>query len=422
MDPPAHTDLSNRLKLIPKLMPFNVSEEARKDLLATIPETFSARFYEPTVHGMDLKARFASEHHRLLRSDQFSTDVNALLTEVDAYPIEFFHETERRIGLWKAIGVSFFPRNGTWMFQDVLVDGLADSAGIQPGAELVAIDGAAVGTSTIPKFSPRENVQITYKNPGQGSNAFTFNPFEKRDPNSIRYVIHRKITDRIGYIRISKWSGILGIEVARATDAAIRSLVKPSALIVDIRGNLGSEGAGNLRLMSYLTPDKRPVGYSLTRARAEQGYQREELVQFTKIPSNQLLAPLTLLKFKDVDKSIVVVTEGLGKQPFHGRVLLLVNEHTISGAEIVAGFAADNKLATLVGTRTAGKLLGWTTVSLPHEYFLTLPTVNYLTWEGKSFERTGVLPDVNVQFSPDAAVSGVDNQLEAAIELAKQIS
>ncbi len=301
---------------------FHPTEQARCDLLASIPATFNTRFYEPKIHGIDLKARFASEHPRLMQSNQFSIDVNALLTEVDAYPIELFHETERRIGLWKAIGVSFFPRNGTWMFQDVLADGLADSAGVQPGAELVAIDGAAVGTSTVPKFSSRENVQITYKNPGQGSETFTFNPFEKRDPNSIRYVVHRKITEKIGYIRISKWSGILGIEVARATDAAIRSLAKPSALIVDIRGNLGSEGAGNLRLMSYLTPDKRPVGYSLTRARAEQGYRREELVQFTKIPRNQLLAPLTLFKFKDVDKSIVVVTEGLGKQPFHGRVLI----------------------------------------------------------------------------------------------------
>lgn len=401
---------------------FHPTEQARYDLLASIPATFNTRFYEPKTHGIDLKARFESEHSRLMQSDHFSSDVSAILSEVDAYPIEFFHETERRVGLWKAIGVSFFPRNGTWMFQDILVDRLAESAGVQPGAELVAIDGAPVGTAVIPKFSPHESVQITYKNPGQGSKSFSFNPFDNRDANSIRFVTRRKVTDKIGYIRISKWTGILGIDVARATDTAIKSLGKPSVLIVDIRGNLGSEGAGNLRLLSYLTPDKVPVGYSLTRARAEQGYRREELAQFTRIPSNQLLAPLTLLKFKDVDKSIVIVTEGLGKQPFHGRVLILVNEHTISGAEIVAGFAADHKLATLVGTRTAGKLLGWTTVSLEHKYFLTLPTVNYLTWEGKSFERTGVLPDVDVQFNPDAAVSGADNQLDAAIALAKQLS
>jgi hypothetical protein len=59
--------------------------------------------------------------------------------------------------------------------------------------------------------------------------------------------------------------------------------------------------------MGYFTPDKTPVGYSLTRARAEQGYRREDLAQFTKIPRYQFQIPLLLLKFKDVDKSIVVV-------------------------------------------------------------------------------------------------------------------
>ena len=401
-------------------MLYNPSEQARKDLLATIPETFNARFYEPAVHGIDLNARFELEHCRLMQSEQFSNDVQSILAEADAYPIEFFHETERRIGLWKTIGVSFFPCNGAWMFQDVLVDGLADRAGVRPGAELVAIDGKPLDTSNIPKFAASDNVQITFKNPGQESDTFSFNPAIKPDHNSIRYVVHRKVTDRIGYIRISKWTGILGMEVARATDDAIKSLSKPDVLIVDIRGNLGSEGAGNLRLMGYLTPDRIPVGYSLTRARAEQGYRREDLAQFTKIPSNHLLAPLTLLKFKDVDKSIVVVTEGLGKQSFHGRILMLVNEHTISGAEIVAGFARDHELATLIGNRTSGKLLGWATLGLQHDYHLTLPTVNYLTWEGKSFERVGVDPHVPVPFEPDAARNGRDNQLEAAIAHAKE--
>jgi C-terminal processing protease CtpA/Prc len=45
-----------------------------------------------------------------------------------------------------------------------------------------------------------------------------------------------------------------------------------------------------------------------------------------------------------------------------------------------------------------------------------------LTWEGKSFERTGVLPDVNVPFDPNAAAAGIDNQFESAFEMAKQLA
>ena len=387
-----------------KAVSFSPTTHERIELLSSIAATFSGRFYEPSVHGIDMKARFEEKQSCLLETDYFSHDINAILSEVDAYPTEFFHESERRVGLWKTIGASFCNFNGSWVFQDLLPDHLADRAGVRLGAELVAIDGVPVSSFDIPKFAISDKVQVAFKNPGQEIQTFSFNPKLRVLPNSIRYVTHKKLSDDIGYVRVSKWTGILGMEVALATDDAIKNLSRPKVLIVDIRGNLGSEGAGNLRLMGYLTPEKVPVGYSLTRTRAEQGYLREDLAQFTKIPGNQLVAPLTLLKFKDVDKSIVVVTEGLGEQPFHGRVLLLVNEHTISGAEIVAGFASDHKLATLVGTRTAGKLLGWATVPLQHDCSLTLPTVNYLTWEGKSFERTGVLPDVNVQFNPDAAV------------------
>ena len=53
---------------------------------------------------------------------------------------------------------------------------------------------------------------------------------------------------------------------------------------------------------------------------------------------------------------MVLETEGLGPQPFHGRMVVLINEFTHSAAEMVASFAAET-IATLVGTRTAGEVL-----------------------------------------------------------------
>ena len=49
---------------------------------------------------------------------------------------------------------------------------------------------------------------------------------------------------------------------------------------------------------------------------------------------------------------------GLGPQKFHGRAVLLVNQHTASAAEMMTGFVKENRLATIVGTRTAGEVLG----------------------------------------------------------------
>src|ERR1700691_4582798 len=69
-----------------------------------------------------------------------------------------------------------------------------------------------------------------------------------------------------------------------------------------------------------------------------------------------------------VEKSILVVTEGLGQRRFHGRVVLLVNEHTASAGEMVSAFAEENNLATIVGTKTPGRLLSGSAYKVGHGY------------------------------------------------------
>ena len=100
--------------------------------------------------------------------------------------------------------------------------------------------------------------------------------------------------------------------------------------------------------MSYLCPGKMPVGHSVTRDRLRKGYDKEKLVRINKIPSGKLDLLMMALRFKVLhrDRSMVLETEGLGPQPFHGRIVILINEFTHSAAEMVASFAAENKLAT----------------------------------------------------------------------------
>lgn len=399
-------------------MRFDPPEDIRRQVIESTISIFEQRFYDPALHGFALR-RYVNENLQdLLRTTAFSHELTKFLASVKAFPIEFFHASERQFALWKTIQATLHPWNGRWMFQDVLTGGLADGAGVQPGAILVAINGREINVPEAPRFSRSPAVTITFENPGDRPQSFSFDAEPAVQKTYTNRVKHKLLRQGVGYIRISKFPGLLGIDVARELDGAVRDLRKPGVLIIDMRGNLGSEGAGNLRLMSYLTPAKIPVGYSLTRARAAQGYHREELVQFTKIPRYKLLAPFSLLKFKNVDKSIVVVTEGLGKQSFHGRIIMLVNEHTVSGGEIVAGFASDHKLAIVMGANTSGRLLSWTTIPIGYDCFLTLPTGNYLTWEGKSFEGTGVTPDHSVPFSPEAARSKIDAQLDTALEMA----
>ena len=146
-----------------------------------------------------------------------------------------------------------------------------------------------------------------------------------------------RLSDEIGLLKVAMFPGVIGIDVAKDIDRGIASLDGCSRLIVDLRGNTGG-GIGGLRLMSYLTPGKLEVGYSLTRKRRERGYRREELTRFGRIPSHKATLIWLAARYAFVEKSILVVTEGLGQRRFHGRVVLLVNEHTASAGEMVSAF------------------------------------------------------------------------------------
>jgi C-terminal processing protease CtpA/Prc len=208
---------------------------------------------------------------------------------------------------------------------------------------------------------------------------------------------------------------MVGIDVARDIDRAIASFRDCDRMIVDLRGNSGG-GIGGLRLMSYLTPDKLPIGYSLSRRRAQKGYKKEELTRFERIPSRKIALLWLALRYCFGDHSIALFTEGLGRQKFHGRIVLLLNEHSASASEMVAAFASENTLAKIVGTTTPGRLVGSKPFKLSHGYFLILPVGAYVTWQGKRLEGQGVKPDIEVALLYQAISEGRDNQLEEAVK------
>jgi carboxyl-terminal processing protease len=84
---------------------------------------------------------------------------------------------------------------------------------------------------------------------------------------------------------------------------------------------------------------------------------------------------------------------------------------------MVASFAKENHLATIVGTTTAGEVLGGANFNLPGEYVLRMPVAGWYTWQGDCIEGKGVEPDVAVENSPETLAAGVDAQLQSAIEI-----
>jgi C-terminal processing protease CtpA/Prc len=117
------------------------------------------------------------------------------------------------------------------------------------------------------------------------------------------------------------------------------------------------------------------------------------------------------------EKSIVLETEGLGPMPFHQRTILLVDRHTASAAEMIVAFARENNLSTIIGEKTAGRLLSSTSIKVGKGFRLALPTGAYYTWKGSVLEGTPIEPDHVVDFDwRERRSHSSDRQLDYAID------
>lgn len=135
------------------------------------------------------------------------------------------------------------------------------------------------------------------------------------------------------------------------------------------------------------------------------------------MPGTKPALLLTLAEFAFRDKSVVLLTQGKGPQPFHGRIVILVNEWTNSAGEMLASFAQEHRLATVIGTKTAGNVLGAANFSVGDNYHLRLPIFGWITWGGSALEGTGITPDVFAENSPELLIRGVDQQMAKAVEV-----
>ena len=361
------------------------------------------------------QALFAEAVDDICRSttqQEFEARVSEALNRGGLSHVAFFHETGQRAPARYAINATFTAtgeKPARWMFQDVHEGGPAYEAGIRPGDILVAVDGEEARPPRLPTFSLGMDATVLIEDAeGQLRSAAIVLP--KADPSrrsgrppmaEPTPVIARVFDEGVGYVKVTFFPGANGQRFARALDAALDSLGSCDKLIIDLRGNLGGF-IGSLRLMSYLTPDRIPIGYSMTRTGQDRGLLKEQLVCLDRLPATRLDMLKMAFRFKVLhrDRSVRLSTEGLGPKPFHGRVMMLINEHTCSAGEMVAAFAAENRVATLVGTRTSGQVLGGANFPVGDGYVLRLPAAGWFTWAGRVVEGVGVDPHVNWHFDP----------------------
>jgi C-terminal processing protease CtpA/Prc len=311
------------------------------------------------------------------------------------------------------------------MFQDVHPGGPAERAGIEPGDILLEVNGEPFKPPLLPTFPLGQDADLLVCR-GDGSTASINVVLPKAPANGKpgakppmaepTSVTASMLDHDVGYVRVAFFPGVNGQRFAREFETALAAIGGCRRLVVDLRGNLGGF-VGSLRLMSVLTPDRIPVGYSLTRKGSDRGWTRETLPCIDHLPDGRLDVLRMALRFLVLnrDRSIKLATEGLGPRPFHGRVVMLTNEHTLSAGEMVAAFAAENNIATLVGTRTGGQVLGGGNFAVGSGFVLRLPAAAWFMWSGTIVEGVGVPPHREVPLDPLEQRTGADSQLVAAL-------
>ena len=96
---------------------------------------------------------------------------------------------------------------------------------------------------------------------------------------------------------------------------------------------------------------------------------------------------------------------------------VLVNEYSASASEILAGAIKDYEKGVLVGTTTFGKGIVQRIIPFSDGTAVKLTVSKYYTPNGVNIHGTGIDPDVEIEYDPEAAENGVDNQLDKALEI-----
>jgi carboxyl-terminal processing protease len=169
------------------------------------------------------------------------------------------------------------------------------------------------------------------------------------------------LEDKIGYIRLS----VFQERSAKDLEDALVELEKKGmdSLILDLRNDPG----GLLNVAADVTGKFLPAG---------------EMIVYTKGRDKR-----QSMEFKAKDK-----------KPRTGYPLVvLVDQGSASGSEIVAGAIQDHKRGIIVGTKTFGKGSVQTVIPLSDGSGLRLTTSKYYTPGGRSIHGEGIIPDIVIE-------------------------
>jgi len=116
--------------------------------------------------------------------------------------------------------------------------------------------------------------------------------------------------------------------------------------------------------------------------------------------------------------------KSLGPTDFSAKdydIVILVNGGSASASEILAGALSEYGIAKLVGTKTFGKGSVQELIDLTSDTSLKITIAKWLTPNGKSIAKEGIMPDYEVKMTPEDYDKGRDPQMDKALEIVRKM-
>ena len=293
-------------------------------------------------------------------SKMIKTGVDAMLDGLDPYT-EFVPESEIEdyklhyvSTQYGGIGASIFVRNGKIYFSDVFEGFPAQKADIRPGDELMKINNIDLQgknndqVGQLLKGSKGASITLLVKRESSGQPvAKVLVRDEIRQPNVSYYGM---VDGNMGYIKLDKFLENSSEEVTNALVSIQKN--NPNGVILDLRSNGGGILQEAVKIVNLFVPKDVLVV-------SQKGKIKEK--NFTYSTMSAPLAPNLPL-------------------------VVLVNSHSASASEIVAGSLQDLDRAIIIGQRSYGKGLVQQTFNLPYNSLVKITIAKYYVPSGRCIQ------------------------------------
>ena len=294
--------------------------------------------------------------------------------------------TENVTGSFVGIGVYMIADedSGKIIVYYPIPESPAEKAGIKSGDAIVNVDGKDYGYDDFDiiadniKGEAGTKVKLVIERDGQKLDFEITRQRVETNPIS-----SKALNNNIGYIKLPSFDSDSSNKLKEKIDDLISKGAK--SLILDLRNN----GGGIVDEANKITDLFLDKGNTIMTTKDNKGKEETEKTK--------------------------------SKKEYDFPIIVLTNENTASASEILTAALKDNGRAKVIGTKTFGKGVIQTVITLLDGSGLKITTAEYFTPNGTEINKKGISPDIEVKL-PDtvkniyALKDEDDTQLNKAIE------